>query len=98
MNVVLDDFRDVSGWLRVASGLAQLTIATEPGPSGTAMRLHFDFKGGGGFVVARKSLSVSSISDAAALLSSCSMLDAPGIATVFGRRITQASAICAGLH
>src|SRR5262245_62591885 len=38
----------------VASGLAQLAISTERGPRGAAMRLDFDFKGGGGFVVARK--------------------------------------------
>ena len=51
---VLDDFADLSGWSAVASGLAQLAIAPDDGPRGAAMRLDFDFKGGGGFVVARK--------------------------------------------
>src|SRR3989442_790635 len=37
----------------VASGEAQLTVAAEPGGS---MRLDFDFKGGGGLVVARRVL------------------------------------------
>jgi hypothetical protein len=51
----LDDFRDLSGWSEVASGQARLAISGEQGPSGPALRLDFDFRGGGGFVVARKS-------------------------------------------
>ena len=51
---VLDDFRDLSGWSAIASGQAQLTITPDDGPHGPAMRLDFDFHGGGGFVVARK--------------------------------------------
>ena len=56
--VVLDQFHDVSGWGAVASGLAELRISQDRGPDGAAMRLDFDFKGGGGFVVARRLLSV----------------------------------------
>ena len=55
----LDDFSDVSGWLAVTSGLAELVISREDGPGGYAMRLDFDFKGGGGFVVARRRMSLS---------------------------------------
>jgi F5/8 type C domain-containing protein len=52
---VLDDFRDPSGWMPVASGLAELRLEPTPGPAGAAaLALEFDFKGGGGFVVARK--------------------------------------------
>jgi hypothetical protein len=52
----LDDFRDVSGWSAIASGQARLALASDPGgPGGAALRLDFDFRGGGGFVVARKS-------------------------------------------
>src|SRR5690242_15907974 len=52
---VLDDFRDPSGWMPVASGLAELRLGRAPGPAGAAaLSLDFDFKGGGGFVVARK--------------------------------------------
>src|SRR5262245_29556718 len=51
---VLDDFQDPSGWMPVASGLAELRLAPARGPGGAALALHFDFKGGGGFVVARK--------------------------------------------
>jgi hypothetical protein len=54
---VLDTLEDLSGWLPVASGLAELRITPEHGPHGAAMRLDFDFKGGGGFVVARKPLA-----------------------------------------
>ena len=52
--VVLDDFRDPSGWMPVASGLATLRLVPARSPAGTALALDFDFKGGGGFVVARK--------------------------------------------
>jgi hypothetical protein len=51
---LLDDFRDVSGWSAVASGLAKLAIARDAGPDGSALRLDFDFGDGRGFVVARK--------------------------------------------
>ena len=51
---LLDAFLDLSGWSTIASGQAQLAIAQEDGPRGKAMRLDFDFHGGGGFVVARK--------------------------------------------
>ena len=55
---VLDDFRDISGWSAVASGQAQLTLGSDAGPAGeAALRLDYDFKGGGGFVVARKNLA-----------------------------------------
>ena len=53
---LLDDLEDLSSWMPVASGLAQLTITPERGPQGAVMRLDFDFKGGGGFVVARRPL------------------------------------------
>src|SRR5437868_2079942 len=56
---LLDDFADVSGWMPVASGLARATIAREVGPGGHAMRMDFDFAGGGGFVVARKEIAAS---------------------------------------
>ena len=58
-HVSLDDFEDLSAWLPVASGLARLAIASDVGPGGKAMRLDFDFEGGGGFVVARKALSLT---------------------------------------
>jgi hypothetical protein len=51
---LLDAFTDLSDWMAVTSGQAKLVISSEPGPHGQAMRLDFDFGGGGGFVVARK--------------------------------------------
>ena len=58
-NELLDDFVDLSGWQAVASGLAQIHISPDQGPHGKAMRLDFDFQGGGGFVVARKQISMN---------------------------------------
>lgn len=53
---LLDDFQDVSGWSAIASGQARLALAREEVPEGPALRLDFDFRGGAGFVVARRSL------------------------------------------
>src|SRR5262245_47250714 len=50
----LDDFRDLSSWSAITSGEAQLVLARDTSPTGAALRLDYDFKGGGGFVVARK--------------------------------------------
>jgi len=56
---VVDQFHDLSGWSAVASGQAELHISQDTGPYGAAMRLDFDFKGSGGFVVARRIFSFS---------------------------------------
>lgn len=56
---VIDDFSDAGSWLPVASGQAELKITSEPCGDGHALRLDFDFKGGGGFVVARKEFSLA---------------------------------------
>jgi hypothetical protein len=55
---LLDDFSDVSGWSAVVSGRARLEISRDSAPSGSALRLDFDFRGGGGFVVARRALAL----------------------------------------
>ena len=49
-----DDFTDVTGWNAFASGQAQLLLERDAGERGHALRLAYDFHGGGGFVVARK--------------------------------------------
>lgn len=52
---VMDDFSEPSSWLAVTSGDARLTVTSEEGrQGGRALRLDFDFMGGGGFVVIRK--------------------------------------------
>src|SRR5690606_28545257 len=53
----LDDLRDASAWRAIASGRAELALARDDGPGGGALRLDFDFRGGGGFVVARRELA-----------------------------------------
>jgi hypothetical protein len=55
---ILDHFEDLSGWTAITSGEAQLTLSSADGPAGKAMRLDFDFCGGGGFVVARRNLAL----------------------------------------
>ncbi len=53
-NELLDSFEEISSWNAIASGQARLDISQDRGPRGNALRLDFDFHGGGGFVVARK--------------------------------------------
>ena len=55
---VVDDFSAAASWLAVASGQAQLKLTSEPGPHGRALRLDFDFKGGGGFIGVRKEFAL----------------------------------------
>jgi hypothetical protein len=55
----LDDFADISSWQPIASGHAELRLSRDQGQRGDALRLDFDFKGGGGFVVVRKPFSLS---------------------------------------
>jgi F5/8 type C domain len=56
---VLDDLRDATRWQAVASGEAELKLSTRIGPRGSALCLDFDFKGGGGFVVARREVELT---------------------------------------
>ncbi len=55
----LDDFEDVHGWSAQASPGASLEIAQDAGKTGNAMRLDFDFRGGAGFVIARKAFPIT---------------------------------------
>jgi hypothetical protein len=47
---------DASVWQSIASGHAQLEVSSVPAGRATALQMKFDFKGGGGFVVARREL------------------------------------------
>lgn len=51
----IDDFATAGGWQAFASGEAVMKISAEAG----ALRLDFDFHGGGGFVVARKEFALA---------------------------------------
>ncbi|HEY5755618.1 MAG TPA: discoidin domain-containing protein, partial [Steroidobacter sp.] len=56
-DALLDDFRDIAAWGAVASGEAQLRLHADVSTDGqAALRLEYDFKSGGGFVVARRNL------------------------------------------
>jgi hypothetical protein len=46
-----------SDWQAIVSGNAGLKLSSAPVGDGQALRMDFDFKGGGGFVVARRALS-----------------------------------------
>jgi hypothetical protein len=50
---------DPSEWQAVVSGNAELKLSAAPAGRATALRMDFDFKGAGGFVVARRALSRS---------------------------------------
>jgi hypothetical protein len=71
------DVCELSGWSAVTPGNARLTLGHDTGPAGQpALRLDYDFEGGGGFVVARKALS--KVLPAAWSLSLCVRGEAPG--------------------
>lgn len=64
----LDSFLDIQAWSAVTSGQAQLTLSADAGPNGSgALRLDYDFKGGAGFVVARKRIARAAIPETWAL-------------------------------
>lgn len=54
----LDDFEDLSGWKAAPSDGVRLSIGDTAGPKGRAMRLDFDFQGGGGYAIARKAFAL----------------------------------------
>ncbi|MHB0968758.1 MAG: galactose-binding domain-containing protein [Thermoanaerobaculia bacterium] len=49
----LDDFESVSEWIAAPSKGVDLRIGTDAGTTGRAMRLDVDFRGGGGYAIAR---------------------------------------------
>ena len=55
----LDDFSTVAGWTAHPSDGTVLTIASDSGVRGEAMRLDFDFRGSGGYVIARRELPIA---------------------------------------
>lgn len=51
--LVLDDFESSSAWLALPSDGVDLRISRDKGQAGRAMRLDYDFRGGGGYAIAR---------------------------------------------
>ena len=56
---VLDDFNTVTEWSAHPSDGTEIRISSDVGYRGNAMRLDFDFHGGGGYVIARTELPVT---------------------------------------
>jgi hypothetical protein len=55
---VLDDFETLSGWTAHPSEGVELRISQDSGFAGKSMRLDFDFHGGTGYAIARKSVPI----------------------------------------
>jgi hypothetical protein len=55
---VLDDFESVEGWTAHPSEGVELRISRDSGFAGSAMRLDFDFRGGTGYAIARRSVPI----------------------------------------
>ena len=55
----LDNFNRVAGWTAHPSDGTVLTIAADSGFRGGGMRLDFDFRGSGGYVIARRELPIT---------------------------------------
>ena len=56
--VVLDDFESSSAWSAVPASGVTMKLASEPGPRGNALRVDFDFHGGGGYAVLHRKLDL----------------------------------------
>ena len=54
----LDAFEDLATWETAPSDGVSLAIASGEGRAGRAMRLDFDFRGGAGYAVARRPLTL----------------------------------------
>ena len=56
--VVLDDFESSSAWSAAPASGVTMKLASEPGPHGNALRVDFDFHGGGGYAVLHRKLDL----------------------------------------
>ncbi|HEX6057617.1 MAG TPA: discoidin domain-containing protein [Gemmatimonadaceae bacterium] len=53
---VLDSFESLDAWREVTSDNVALELASAPGVRGRGMAMRFDFRGGGGYAIARREL------------------------------------------
>ncbi len=51
---ILDQFDDLSGWSATASPGTTVAVASDAGHTGGALRVDFDFRGAGGYVIVHK--------------------------------------------
>src|SRR5580765_3828709 len=56
--LVVDDFQSSSAWSAVPASGVTMKLTAEPGPHGNALRVDFDFHGGGGYAVLHLKLDV----------------------------------------
>ena len=56
--LVLDDFQSSSAWSAVPASGVTMKLTAEPGPHGNALRVDFDFHGGGGYAVLHRKLDL----------------------------------------
>ena len=56
--ILLDAFEDASAWSPIRADGVALELGSDPGVHGRALRLDFDFHGGGGYAVARRKVSL----------------------------------------
>jgi hypothetical protein len=56
--VVVDDFQSASAWSAVPASGVTMKLTAEPGPHGNALRVDFDFHGGGGYAVLHRKLDL----------------------------------------
>jgi hypothetical protein len=56
--MLLDDFEDVSTWQAAPATGVEMTLSPDSGVSGGALRVDFDFRGGGGWAALRRELPV----------------------------------------
>ena len=55
---VLDDFSTLGGWRAMPSDGVSLDLVADSGRTGGAMRMDVDFRGGGGYAIARKTFDI----------------------------------------
>ena len=55
---MLDDFEELRGWTTVAAPGAQVDIAQDVGHQGKGLRINFDFRQGGGFIIVHKTFAI----------------------------------------
>ncbi len=56
---LLDGFEQLGGWSAHPADGVKATLYTDRGHTGLGMRMDFDFQGGGGYAIARRSLSLT---------------------------------------